>query len=413
VGIGTNFAKQMKLFSMKIAARFLLIVLPVFCIIGQPYAQNHDTTKAVKVAVFIPMYADEVFDGGTYILDKANLPKTVLPGLEFYNGVMMAVDSLNAEGAKLEISIYDTKQANRPLSTLLKSVELNNTGLMIAAITNTAELKLFSDQALNKNIPLISATYPNYLGVVGNPFFTVLNSSFQAHLQGLYKHMQRYYSSHNIIAITKKGGPAEDYVKTYLTNLNKSTRSQPLKIKWVTIDEARVNITELKNNLDSTKNNIVFVAAPAESFGLKVIQALNNATSYRITAIGMPTWDNLKELDKESCANVEIVFSTPFLYYSQNPGLSSLVNRRYQETYYSRPSDMVFRGFEITYHFSKLLMKHKSNLVNNLTDKSFTLFNEFLLEPVKLKATSTRPDFLENKKLYFIKKQAGNVKSII
>ena len=398
---------------MKPAARFLLLVLAVLCTLGKTYAQNHDTTKAVKVAVFIPLYADEVFDGGTYLLDKANLPKTVLPGLEFYNGVMMAIDSLNAEGAKVEISIYDTKQANRPLSTLLRSADLNNTGLMIAAITNAAELKLFSDQALNKNIPLISATYPNYLGVVGNPFFTVLNSSFQANLQGLYKHMQRYYLARNIIAITKKGGPAEDYVKTYITNLNKSTRSQPLKIKWVTIDEAKVNVNELKSNLDSTKNNVVFVAAPVESFGLRVIQALNTATSYRITAIGMPTWDNLKELDKESCANVEIVFSTPFLYYSQNPTLSSLVNRRYQERYYSRPSDMVFRGFEITYHFTKLLIKHKFNLVNNLTDRSFTLFNEFLLEPVKLKSASPKPDFLENKKLYFIKKQAGNVKSII
>lgn len=413
MGIGINFAKQLKLFLMKIAVRFLLIALPVLCITCQTYAQNQDTTKAVKVAVFIPLYADEVFDGGTYILDKANLPKTVLPGLEFYNGVMMAIDSLNAEGAKVEISIYDTKQANRPLSTLLRSAELNNTGLMIAAITNTAELKLFSDQALNKNIPLISATYPNYLGVVGNPFFTVLNSSFRAHLQGLYKHMQRYYSSHNIIAITQKGGPAEDYVKTYITNLNTNTRSLPLKIKWVTVDEDRLNMASLKTNLDSTKNNIVFVAAPIESFGLKIVQSLSSATSYRITAIGMPTWDNIKELDKESCANVEIVFSTPFLYYSQNPGLSSLVNRRYQETYYSRPSDMVFRGFEITYHFTRLLMKHRSNLVNNLTDKSFTLFNEFILEPVKLKTTSTKPDFLENKKLYFIKKQAGNVKSII
>ncbi|MGI8636986.1 MAG: hypothetical protein ACR2KZ_16450 [Segetibacter sp.] len=65
MGIGINFAKQLKLFLMKIAVRFLLIVLPVLCITCQTYAQNQDTTKAVKVAVFIPLYADEVFEGGT------------------------------------------------------------------------------------------------------------------------------------------------------------------------------------------------------------------------------------------------------------------------------------------------------------------------------------------------------------
>ena len=74
---------------------------------------------------------------------------------------------------------------------------------------------------------------------------------------------------------------------------------------------------------------------------------------------------------------------------------------------------MVFKGFEITYHFTKLLSKHKDNLINNLSDKDFTLFNQFILQAVRLKSTSIKPDFLENRKLYFIKKQGGNIKSII
>ena len=391
--------------------RFLLLVTVIGLTI-QSYGQYFDTSKPVKVAVFIPLYADQVFDGTTYILDKANLPKTVLPGLEFYNGVMMAIDSLNAEGSRVEISIYDTKQTVPSLSTLLKSGEFNNVGLIIAAITSTAELKLFADQALTKNIPLISATYPNYVGVNQNPFFALLNSSFQAHLQGLFKHMQRYYSGQNIVAFTRKGA-TEDFVKNYFTTLNKNPRSVPLKIKWVAVDDAAQNLKAFQSNLDSTKNNIVFVASPLESFGLNIVETISGLQSYRTTAIGMPTWDNIKELDKPICRNIEIVFSTPFLYYSQNPGLSSLVNKRYKEKYYSRPSDMVFKGFEMTYHFTKLLNKYKNNLVNNLGDKSFTLFNHFVLEPVRLKSTSIRPDFLENRKLYFIKKQAGSVKSII
>ncbi|GEO08214.1 ABC transporter substrate-binding protein [Segetibacter aerophilus] len=392
--------------------RFVLLTISTLCIVAQSHSQYYDTSKPVKVAVFIPLYADDVFNGTSYILDKENLPKNVLPGLEFYNGVMMAIDSLNAEGAKVEISIYDLKQNSKSLSALLRSSELNNVGLIIAAITNTAELKLFADQALNKNIPLISATYPNYVGVSQNPFFVVLNSSFQAHLQGLYKHMQRYYGSQNIIAVTRKGA-TEDYVKNYFTTLNKSARPGPLKLKWVTVDDAFSNINLLQNNLDSTKNNVVFVASPLERFGLNVVESLSLNDSYRTTTIGMPTWDNIKELDKPKYGNIEIVFSTPFLYYSQNQSLSSLINKRYKDKYYSRPSDMVFKGFEMIYHFTKLLDKHRNNLVNNLSDKSFTLFNQFMLEPVRLKSTSVKPDFLENRKLYFIKKQGGNVKSII
>jgi hypothetical protein len=127
----------------------------------------------------------------------------------------------------------------------------------------------------------------------------------------------------------------------------------------------------------------------------------------------MPTWDNIKELDQPACKNVEIVFSTPFLYYSQNKNLSALVNSRYKEKFYSRPSDMVYKGFEATFHFTKLLTKYGRNLSKNLTNKDFTLFNEFMLVPVKINKASTKADLLENKKLYFIKKQQGAVKSVI
>lgn len=396
---------------MKHFYKFLLLFICAVCTTAKTKAQ-YDTSKPVKVAIFIPFYADAAFDSLALNSDKPNLPKNVLPGLEFYNGVMMAVDSLNRENTKAEISIYDTKQTGETLAELFQKPEFNNTGLIIADITNTAELKAFSDEALNKHIPLISATYPNYVGVTENPFFVLLNSSLQAHLDGLYKHMQQYYSAGSIIAVTKKGA-SENYIKTYLTNLNKNSRSIPLKIKWLTVDENNVRMSNFSSSLDSTKNNVVFVASPLESFGLHVAKILSSNPSYHTTVIGMPTWDGIKDLDKPDCGNIDIVFSTPFLFYSQNQNLSSLINKRYNEKYYSRPSDMVFKGFEITYHFTKLLVKHKLDLAKNLSDKDFTLFNQFKLVPVRTHKTSTMPDLIENKKLYFIKKQKGIVKSII
>jgi hypothetical protein len=181
--------------------------------------------------------------------------------------------------------------------------------------------------------------------------------------------MQSYYAANNIIAVTK-AGTTETYIKNYITVLNKSTTSVPLKIKWITVDERTVSMANFRTSLDSTKNNVVFVASPIESFGLKVVQALSSTDSYRTTAIGMPTWDNIKELDQPACKNVEIVFSTPFLYYSQNKNLSALVNSRYKERFYSRPSDMVYKGFEATFHFTKLLTKYGRNLSKILLTKT-------------------------------------------
>jgi len=186
---------------------FYRLCFIVFAFIGMlsNASGQYDTSRPVKVAVFAPLYLDDAYTGTTYNLDKNILPRNILPGLEFYNGVMMAVDSLSKEGAKVELSVYDTKQSQHSLAETLTTPDLNNVGLMIAAITNTFELKQFSQFALNKNIPLISATYPNTVGVNGNPFFVLLNSSFPAHLAGLYSYMQRYYSTYNIVAVKQPG----------------------------------------------------------------------------------------------------------------------------------------------------------------------------------------------------------------
>ncbi len=393
---------------MKNFYRFWLAVfLCTFSSLGA-HAQV-DTTKPVKVAIFLPLYLDDAFEGTSYQLTKQSLPKNLLPGLEFYNGVMLAVDSLSKEGVKMEINIFDTKQSPTSLTNLFKGTELLGTGLMIGSFTSTQEVKYFADQALLRNTPLISATYPSVGGVNANPFFVLLNSSLQTHLQGIFKHLQTYYSNNEII-VFKKPGAVENYIKTTFLAFNRNTSAIPLKWKWVDLKED-FKESDIKLHLDSTRNNIIFVASPLESFGLNIVKTLSPLENFRTTAIGMPTWDGIKELNSKNCRNVEIVYSTPF-NYTRSDDFESTIAKTYRTKYYSRPSDMVFRGYETTYHFGKLLNQYRSNLINNLSSDQYKLFNVFSVTPVKLSDKSIIPDYLENKKLYFLKKQEGYLKGV-
>jgi hypothetical protein len=155
------------------------------------------TAQPLKVAVFAPIYLDEAFNGSSYKLGKSNIPQNILTGLEFYNGVMLAVDSLQREGASVEVNIYDTKQDFKSLAAIFQGPELSNTGLIIGSVTNPTELRTLSMFALQKNIPFISATYPNTGNITENPYFVMLNSSLQTHVEGLYRYLQRNYPLDN------------------------------------------------------------------------------------------------------------------------------------------------------------------------------------------------------------------------
>ena len=68
------------------------------------------------------------------------------------------------------------------------------------------------------------------------------------------------------------------------------------------------------------------------------------------------------------------------------------------------------RSFEAMYHFGKLLAKYPNNILQHLSDKEFRLLNDFDIRANKLSNGST--DYLENKKIYFIRKQDGQIKTV-
>src|SRR4051812_27616776 len=87
---------------------FLALLFTSYSVI----AQADTSHKRYTVAVFTPLYLDSAFDAaGEYRYDKY-FPKFINPGLEFYEGIKLAADSLNAEKIKLDIEIFDTRSGS-------------------------------------------------------------------------------------------------------------------------------------------------------------------------------------------------------------------------------------------------------------------------------------------------------------
>src|SRR5688572_31474466 len=88
-----------------------------------------------KIAIFAPLYLDSAFDATNgYRYDKA-FPKFINPGLEFYEGIQFALDSLNKENVQLEVFVFDTRSSKTLLQEQLKdrkSTRLNSSHSQIS-----------------------------------------------------------------------------------------------------------------------------------------------------------------------------------------------------------------------------------------------------------------------------------------
>jgi hypothetical protein len=169
---------------------------------------------------------------------------------------------------------------------------------------------------------------------------------------------------------------------------------------------------DVLSHLDSTRQNIVVCGTLNENFGKAIIKTLNtNGETYSSVVVGMPTWSGMSGTSGNACNHIQLVITTPYNYLRDKTVLSEL-SENYKASYYARPSDMVFKGYEAMYHFTNLLLEYPQNFINKVSDPSFRIANDYDFEAIRLTKTSFVPDYLENKRIYFIRIVNGEVQSI-
>jgi ABC-type branched-subunit amino acid transport system substrate-binding protein len=376
------------------------------CLLAISFSTVAQTVQRHKIAVFTPLYLDSVFDaGGNVRLEKNTIPRYVVAGLEFYEGVQTALDSLQRRGAPLEVFVYDSR-GKQSLSQQLAKPELKDVELFISP-SNASETRTLAEAAQQRKIPFISTTLPNDAGISNNPYFVILNSTLQAHVEGIYNFLQKYHKGDRIVLFGKPGAQ-EDQLKEHFTDLTKNTAAGPLNIEYVNLGS---NFTPqiLAAHLDSTRKTVCIAGTLDEPFAQRLTQGLASmANTYPVRVIGMPTWDNM---NFSKLQNLEIIYTTPF-YYNHNSPLETKLAEEFSSALSTKPTDMFFRGYETMLRFALLLLDTKKDVASNLSRKGNTVFTQFDIQPVFKDKSAMTLDYFENRHLYFIK-VFGGVKNIL
>jgi hypothetical protein len=257
-----------------------------------------------------------------------------------------------------------------------------------------------------RDIPFINVNFPNDGGISNNPQFVILNSTLRSHFEALYRFIQRNWATSNILYVRKSGGQ-EDRIRSDFREIEKNTRSVPLRMREIVMNNP-ADPAPILPYLDSNTKNIILVGSMDENYGRQICTQFSTLyKTYPSKVFGMPTWDGI-DFSGPEFADLEIYYTTPF-YSNPNDSLVISIQQYFKNRFYSRPSDMVYRGYETVLHFGQLLAEHQGNLGGSTGEKKFKIFNDFDIQPVFLNNQNPTLDYMENKKLYVLKKVNGNV----
>ncbi|TBR19494.1 MAG: hypothetical protein EPO57_03020 [Chitinophagaceae bacterium] len=372
-------------------------------------AQKIEPFSKTKIAIFVPLYLDSAFDASDHYRYDSIFPKFINPGLEFYEGIQLAIDSLSRENIPFEVFVFDTRSKQKTIAQQLTNSVLKDLQLIIAH-ASISESQQIATVAKSKQIPFINVNLPNDANVSNNPWFVLLNPSLKTHVEGICTFIKKEFPTKTILVFRKKG-QTEELISSYLANYNQLKTDGILKFKFVDLSE-KYTIENITKQLDSNGQNICLVASLDDFFSQHLtFQLASISDLYPLTVFGMPTFHSFsKEFVASGFKTMTLYYGQPFYFDKSNSLIQSITNQ-FQLSMYARPSDMIFRGFEVMLKYAYLLRQYKTDLSSHLTTSNFNVFTNFDIHPVVNRKTLVL-DYFENKKIYFIKWQDGNINAV-
>jgi hypothetical protein len=70
---------------------------------------------------------------------------------------------------------------------------------------------------------------------------------------------------------------------------------------------------------------------------------------------------------------------------------------------------MTFKGYQATYHFVSLLLRYDTAVLKNLNDSATRSMTDFDFRPVFWSSSNSIPDYHENKRIYILRQEKGQI----
>jgi len=332
--------------------------------------------KTYRVAIIAPIYLDSVFEG-YHLKSESSIPRYTIGGADFVQGAELALDTLNLHGRHVEAFIYDSKSVSQPLATLLKSGKLDQMDLIIGSVKQP-DYNQLAQFAFQKNIPFISATYPNDGGIRNNPDLIIANSTLRAHCESIFSYILQKHGSDNIYLFHKRN---DNRISNYFKEIAFVDGKPLLNIKEIMLDSS-VSPMGMRYLIDTTKPVVIIGASLNETFSQKLADACYPISkNNKITLIGMPNWDGFSCWYRNAYMGFPIRYTTPH-YLEKTNSFRKYLYDKYLQLYNIDPSDMVEKGFGITYNFTSILINHPGFFTQNLNDTLYAPFHDFNFQPV-------------------------------
>lgn len=321
-----------------------------------PCTRKNDINAEYNIALLIPLQLELV--DSIQVHDPSML-KTVIDYssfdfIQFYEGAVMAVDSLAAAGMKIKLHVYDVDYGDNTykIKKVLAKPELKNMDLLIGPFF-AESFKPASDFAKLQGIPIINPLSIRTEMIQGNESVILLQPSLMVQYETLGEFLKNEYSMENVVLVRRN--PEEnkllaDCISRQFANGN-GAKSNLKEVVYSTSGWLGVS-----KALSTDKSNIVVLATTDRAVLPALLRELaERAESHKISVVGLPEWEEL-ELEYNYLTKLNTHFYAPwFVNYADINAKKFIWEFRKRFAGEPEIDKYAFLGYDATLYFVSAL----------------------------------------------------------
>lgn len=331
----------------------------------EAFSQNEELKKdikTIKAAVLLPFMA-----GSTTNQDEQ------LRMVEYYEGFLMAVDSLKKQGVSIDLYTYDTKGKTATTNNILAKKEMKDMDIIFGP-ANTQDMDALASFADKNDIRLVVPFAPKVDEVFKNPHIYQVNTPQSYLYSEVYEHFTRKFGDCNVIFLNASNGDREkdDFIK----GLKSELRNDGISYRDFTVTG---NFYELTTVMDTLKNN-VFIPTSGKSTALvkilpQLTQIRREMPHYNMNLFGYPEWQTYTNDYLASFYEIDTYFYSSF--YTNNLFPAAVNFTHSYRRWYSKDMANIYPkygmlGYDTGYFFLKGLSKYGNKMEENLSSIQVT-----------------------------------------
>ena len=306
--------------------------------------------------------------------------------MNFYEGVLLAVDSLKQAGMKVELHVFDTNQKQAVVDSLVQLDLFRKLDLIIGPVFPNLQGPV-ADFAYKNHIPMVSPLSSSGNFEENNPYYFKVNPTKEYLVRQTADYIGEEYFNKNLVVLEM--GEYDHLPEAALVDLCREKffstgfSNTDGEVRFHEYNFNAEGYWGLRRILSKTRENVFIIPSETEAQVSVAVSNINSLSEdFPVTLVGMSNFQRYRSIQSEYFHHTNLHLLSPY-FVDYHSLLTNRFIQNFRTNFAAEPNQFSFQGYDVAFYFMSALFQYGKDFTDCLAYHHVNLNQgEFYFEKV-------------------------------